>query len=494
MRRKGRDSGAAALQYAGLIVLAGLILGSLVAIGLPGKVRVYTRWAICRILGGSCRPPAALPPGGSGTPGDQGTPSPGPSGGSGGKNPPWAPEGGNPVALPNSCAVSQDIKATTTTGKLVLVRATGTTVTVVQLSDDGSVSTIGVKQNGKGLDLHAGIGIGWGTVADATIGVSALSSDKAMTVTTFPSERAHAWFDREKKDRMAEKTGNPWTLGLLKSPKYSEEEVTDQLQKEWNAEHPDAPIKRAVMHADGTDNSADADVTFGPLLKANAGVSQAEFAGSRVDDMGTPDDPGDDQTTAVYERWDNLYGEFGSETYGKHGFGVDGRIYGRRDPVSITAVTYKGNKPIKLDVVSRRQWVAGARLGLHRGKGNPQKGNWAGGRYEWSKGGVSLEETIVDLTEHPEAARQWEAANGPGGGDDAAKALNESLASDGITTRIDYTRRQNNSGWAGTIADGLEWASAGHTSVHEEWSLDDAEYRKPGEKEWRPWVTCADGG
>lgn len=49
MRRS--ETGASLVEYAGLIVLAGLILGALVAIGIPGKVEAACSSALCRILG-----------------------------------------------------------------------------------------------------------------------------------------------------------------------------------------------------------------------------------------------------------------------------------------------------------------------------------------------------------------------------------------------------------------------------------------------------------
>ena len=48
-----RETGATAIQYAGLIVLAALILGALYATGMPAKVGTGTRAALCHILAGS---------------------------------------------------------------------------------------------------------------------------------------------------------------------------------------------------------------------------------------------------------------------------------------------------------------------------------------------------------------------------------------------------------------------------------------------------------
>lgn len=48
--RSGRERGASLVEYAGLIVLAALILGSLVAIGIPQKVSSGVGSAICRIF------------------------------------------------------------------------------------------------------------------------------------------------------------------------------------------------------------------------------------------------------------------------------------------------------------------------------------------------------------------------------------------------------------------------------------------------------------
>lgn len=78
-----RDAGAGAVEYAGLIVLAALILGTLVVVGIPSKVGTAVEGAICRILDGdSCpRPQAAGNPDGGGTggqnPGQNPSQSPG---------------------------------------------------------------------------------------------------------------------------------------------------------------------------------------------------------------------------------------------------------------------------------------------------------------------------------------------------------------------------------------------------------------------------------
>lgn len=54
------DRGATALEYTGLIVVGALILGAIVAVGLPAKVRTHTGAAICRIVGGTdCGEPLA---------------------------------------------------------------------------------------------------------------------------------------------------------------------------------------------------------------------------------------------------------------------------------------------------------------------------------------------------------------------------------------------------------------------------------------------------
>ena len=68
-----RDSGAGAIEYAGLIVLAALILGTLVAVGIPSKVGPAVSGAICRVLHeDSCpKPQAAGNPDGSQSPGGQ---------------------------------------------------------------------------------------------------------------------------------------------------------------------------------------------------------------------------------------------------------------------------------------------------------------------------------------------------------------------------------------------------------------------------------------
>lgn len=50
VRRYGGDRGASALEYAGLIVLAAVILGGLYAIGIPEKVSSGVGTALCRIL------------------------------------------------------------------------------------------------------------------------------------------------------------------------------------------------------------------------------------------------------------------------------------------------------------------------------------------------------------------------------------------------------------------------------------------------------------
>lgn len=70
-----RDDGAGLAEYAGLVVLAALILGALVAIGVPSKVETGVSSAICRIFQGQdCGKPEASgqEPGGQ-KPGDQRT-------------------------------------------------------------------------------------------------------------------------------------------------------------------------------------------------------------------------------------------------------------------------------------------------------------------------------------------------------------------------------------------------------------------------------------
>lgn len=47
---RSADRGASAIEYAGLIVLAALILSALVAVGIPGKISTNVRGAICTIL------------------------------------------------------------------------------------------------------------------------------------------------------------------------------------------------------------------------------------------------------------------------------------------------------------------------------------------------------------------------------------------------------------------------------------------------------------
>lgn len=53
MRALRSDRGASAIEYAGLIVLAALILGSLTAIGIPGTIRDGLTPALCKIVGGT---------------------------------------------------------------------------------------------------------------------------------------------------------------------------------------------------------------------------------------------------------------------------------------------------------------------------------------------------------------------------------------------------------------------------------------------------------
>ena len=57
LRRLGprRDGGAGLAEYAGLVVLAALILGALVALGVPGKLQSGIGSQICEIFGdGDC--------------------------------------------------------------------------------------------------------------------------------------------------------------------------------------------------------------------------------------------------------------------------------------------------------------------------------------------------------------------------------------------------------------------------------------------------------
>lgn len=63
MRAHGPDRGASTIEYAGLIVLAALILGSLTAIGIPGTIRDGLTPALCKIVGGtSCGGNSTGPP------------------------------------------------------------------------------------------------------------------------------------------------------------------------------------------------------------------------------------------------------------------------------------------------------------------------------------------------------------------------------------------------------------------------------------------------
>lgn len=97
---RGRtDAGVSVLEYAGLVVLAAVLIGALVATGVPRTVASRTSVALCRILGGrncgrgSPRPRAAPSP----RPCDR--PTPGPTAAA-------APVSGRPL-VPTSCGTNE---------------------------------------------------------------------------------------------------------------------------------------------------------------------------------------------------------------------------------------------------------------------------------------------------------------------------------------------------------------------------------------------------
>lgn len=472
-RRRGRDIGATVTEYAGLVVVAALLVGALVAAGVPERLAARTGETICRIFGYACprhvaKPPPAHPPGDPDEPGKK-----------------------NLAALPNSCVVSQDVKTNTSEWKVVVVKHSHSTATIVLRNRNGSVSVIGNSEGGTGLDLRAGDGVEFGGVGvDATLGASQLLTNRTLGTTTFPSEKAHAWYDKEVKQKQAELMRRYAQAGALIRPGRTRlEEVRDEVQKEWNHAHPDQPIRRSVMHADGVDSNTGLETTFGPA-KASYTKTHGIYQGTTVDDMGTPDDRKDDQTTAYYEFSDSDQAEAGTDALGdKISVGPTGRIYGKRESQLRLSVVSQHGKPVQLVQSWRRPWVDGVKGSL-KGK----KGGSGSGKGDWSQGGVSTEETVVDLKKHPEVYKQWLGTYLGKRAGESEDAYRRSLKAYGSTTRVDYARHTTSGGFDGSVTAGLEWAAGGNKKEHDRWDLNSAEYKKPGEDTWRPWVACAKKG
>lgn len=459
------DAGSAGAQYAGLIVLAALILGSLYAVGVPERVRGKTSSALCRILGSNCPPEDQVR---KGLPGN-------------------APRAAGP-AIPNSCVVSQDTKSHTSSYKILAVKHAESKSTMVQRNQDGSVAVLNTQQKGTGVDVRGGFGGELnGVGADATAGFSSVPANRTTATMTFPDEATHAWYDRELKKTLAEKDRNIWTLGMTAVPKYSNEEARDRVQREWNRAHPGRPIRRAVLHADGTDSGADADASFGPA-KATGSKGSGFYQGTKVDDMGTPDDPKDDETTGYYEMSGYDEGEAGANLPSGHlKEGAGGRVYGRRDSSSFISITSKHGKPATLTVTERRPWVVGAKVGARQAAG---KETGTGNR-QWTYGGVTSTETVVDLRKHPDVFTKWRAAYATDRGPASMAAYDRAVRAYGSSARTDYRRREfGKGGVSGSATAALELVAGDRAANDDHWDLQDARYRRPGEKAWRPWVAC----
>lgn len=495
LSRKAADTGASIVEYAGLIVLAALIVGALVALGLPGRVADGVRDALCQVFEQRrCPVPDAK----------------------------QKPALRNPYK-PASCLRNQSLAATDHNFKVIAYRRNHNKTTMTQRNSDGSINETTSGTGGNGVDLGGSFG---GKVkadkygVDLSAGFDVLATSAHSTQLSFKGNRRLGLTPDQQRSRYHStvlQRRRQLTNELAEDPDRSSD---PDFRRRWNEVPTDTArelgVHTSVFVGGGEDVKIKASGSL-DLAGVEGAVEGDQVDGASIDDNGTADRR-DDITTVKFTHTAKVSGSGGITASpfpeGKWGAQLPrakGNLSGEYSPVTSYQVKFRGGKPTQL--VMTRQVITSAGAGFNYGLGGK---HGQGGQNDGQMiGTVSSQNVTVDLTQHPEVyaslrdylnkSREDPSRHPTGRGKDADKMahdeavskaaarLNNQAGSYGQLSQVDYDRKVRTTGPSGSVSWWVELAAGEWTETNDNWTAKDARYFDRGQGKWVSWPECVQG-